>query len=67
MMELTAEFFGIFGILGFIIILIIGILIKSKRKNLSKKDLNLIAFILIIIGIIGLAVDMLMVWKKFLI
>ncbi len=64
---ISAEFFDIFGILAFFIILIIGILIKIKRRKLPNNTFDLIAVILIIIGVIGLIVDIIMVWRGYLI
>ncbi len=54
---MNAEFFDIFGIFVFAIILIIGILIKFKRRKSPKHFLDWIAIILIIIGVLGLIVD----------
>ena len=61
----NAEFFDIFGIFAFIVILIIGILIKFKRRKLPNNVFDWIAIILIIIGIIGLIVDMCLVFKLY--
>jgi len=60
---INAEFMDIFGILAFVIILIIGLMIKFKRKKLSDKSFNWIGIILIIIGILGLVVDSIIVWS----
>jgi hypothetical protein len=54
---MNAEFFDIFGIFVFAIILVIGILIKFKRKKIPNNVFDWIAIILIIIGILGLIVD----------
>jgi len=56
-MELSAEFFDIFGAMAFIIILVSGILIRFKRRKLSKHFIDWIAVILIIIGALGLIID----------
>lgn len=56
-MNLTPEFFDIFGVFAFVTILIIGILIKFKRRKLSNNVFDYIALILIIIGVLGLIVD----------
>ena len=59
------EFFDIFGILAFAIILIIGILIKFKRRKLPNNVFDWIAIVLIIIGVIGLIVDMCLVFRGY--
>ena len=59
------EFFDIFGILAFAIILIIGILIKVKRRKLPNNVFDYIAIVLIIIGVLGLIVDLWMVWRGY--
>ena len=59
------EFFDIFGILAFAIILIIGILIKVKRRKLPNNVFNWIAVVLIIIGVLGLVIDLWMVWRGY--
>ena len=64
-MELSAEFFDLFGVLAFAFILIAGILIKYKRRKMSKKAFSFIGVCLILIGIIGLIVDVVMVTLKF--
>ena len=61
----NAEFFDIFGILAFIIILIIGILIKVKRRKLPNNVFDWIAVVLIIIGVLGLVVDSVIVIKSY--
>lgn len=61
----NAEFFDIFGILAFVIILIIGILIKFKRRKLPNNVFDWIAIVLIIIGALGLIVDLWMVWRGY--
>jgi len=62
-----AEFFDIFGIFAFIMILIIGVLIKFKRRKLPNNVFDWIAIILIVIGVLGLVVDLIMVWRSYLI
>jgi len=57
----SAEFFDIFGIIAFAIILYIGIRLKRKR-TVDKK----ISYILIAIGILGLFVDLSMVFSAFI-
>ena len=66
-MMLGAEFFDIFGILVFIIILVIGVLIKIKRRKLPNNTLDWIAIVLIIIGVLGLSVDIMIVFRSYLI
>jgi len=61
----NAEFFDIFGIFAFVIILIIGILIKFKRRKLPNNVFDWIAIVLIIIGVIGLIVDMCLVFRGY--
>ena len=61
----NAEFFDIFGIFAFVIILIIGVLIKFKRRKLPNNVFDYIAIILIIIGVLGLVVDLWMVWRGY--
>jgi len=61
----NAEFFDIFGIFAFIIILVIGILIKFKRRKLSNNVFDWIGLFLIIIGVIGLIVDLWMVFRGY--
>jgi len=63
---INPTFFDIFGTLGFIIILIIGILIKSKKRKLSNNALNWVGIILILIATLGLVVDVTIVIKSFL-
>lgn len=58
---ISAEFMDIFGVIGFLIILFIGIKLK-KRKKVNPLDYNL----LIIIGLIGLIVDFTIVLSKFI-
>ena len=65
MMKLTAEFFDIFGIFIFIFILVVGILIKFKRRKLPNNVFDWIAIGLIIIGICGLIVDIVLVWRGY--
>ena len=65
-MELTPQFFDIFGTFAFIIILLIGLLIKFKRKKLSKHFLDYVAIVLIIIGMFGLIIDSFIVIKNFI-
>jgi hypothetical protein len=62
---MNAEFFDVFGIIAFVIILVIGILIKFKRRKLPNNTLDWIALILIVIGIIGLIVDTIIVTSYF--
>lgn len=50
----SAEFFDIFGIIVFAIILIFGGIILDKSE---KKIFRFIGWILLVIGIIGIAVD----------
>jgi len=66
-MEINAEFFDIFGIGVFLIILFLGILIKFKRRKLPKHYLDYIAVILIIIGVLGLIVDVVIVVNNYFI
>ena len=61
----SAEFFDIFGIFAFVIILIIGILIKFKRRKLPNNVFDWIAIVLIVIGVIGLIVDMYLVFRGY--
>ena len=63
----NAEFFDVFGIFAFIIILIIGILIKFKRRKLPNNIFDLIAIVLIVIGILGLIIDLWMVFRGYII
>ena len=65
-MKLTPEFMDIFGILAFVIILVIGLLIKFKRRKLSNNSLDYLAIVLIIIGILGLIVDLIIVISNFI-
>lgn len=53
-----AEFFDIFGIFTFLIILIIGVIIKFKRRKLSNNVFDWIALVLIVIGFLGFIVDL---------
>lgn len=53
----SAEFFDLFGLAGFLILLIIGI---SIRKKVKKESL-----IIIVISIMGLIVDSYIVLTKF--
>jgi len=62
-----AEFFDIFGIFVFIIVLAIGIMIKVKRRKLPNNVWDWIAIILIVIGFLGLLVDLWIVVKTFLV
>ena len=64
---IKAEFFDIFGILAFVIILVIGILIKFKRKKLPNDVFDWIAITLIIVGVLGLVVDLVMVIRAYFI
>jgi len=52
------EFFDIFGIVTFIILLYIGVSLRKKEKVLSK--------IVIAIGLLGLATDLYVVISKFI-
>jgi len=61
----SAEFFDIFGIFAFVIILIIGILIKFKRRKLPNNVFDWIAIVMIVIGVIGLIVDMYLVFRGY--
>lgn len=61
----SAEFFDIFGIFAFVIILIIGILIKFKRRKLPNNYFDYIAIVLIVIGVLGLIVDLWMVFRGY--
>ena len=61
----NAEFFDIFGIFAFVIILIIGILIKFKRRKLPNNIFDLIAIVLIVIGVLGLVIDLWMVFRGY--
>ena len=63
---ISAEFMDIFGILAFIIILVIGIVIKIKRKKLPNNILDWMAIGLIIVGILGLSVDVVIVVRSFI-
>ena len=58
-MIIRPEFFDIFGVLTFTILLIIGLKIRVNQKKAST--------ILIIIGILGLIVDGTIVIKTYLI
>ncbi len=55
---IDAEFFDIFGFIGFVILLITGISIRNKVKKQS--------LIIIIISLIGLIVDGYIVLTKFI-
>ena len=61
----NAEFFDIFGIFAFAIILIIGILIKFKRRKLPNNVFDWIALILIMIGLLGLVIDGIIVFRNY--
>jgi len=61
----NAEFFDVFGIFAFVIILIIGILIKFKRRKLPNNIFDLIAIVLIVIGVLGLVIDLWMVFRGY--
>lgn len=65
-MNLTPEFFDLFGLPVFLIIITFGILLKYKGKNLTKKALDRISIILIIIGILGILVDGFIIVIKFI-
>ena len=56
---IQAEFFDIFGFIGFLILLITGISIRKKAKTQS--------LIIIVISAIGLIVDGYIVLKNFVI
>ncbi len=64
-MELNPAFFDIFGIAAFLIILVIGIVIKIKRRKLPNNVLDWIAIVLIIIGILGLIIDGMIVFLSY--
>lgn len=55
---INAETFDIFGIIGFLILLVIGLKIRKKVKRES--------WIIIIISIIGLSIDTYIVLTKFI-
>lgn len=55
---ISAEFFDIFGFIGFLILLTTGISIRKKVKNQS--------LIIIVISVIGLIVDGYIVLKNFI-
>ncbi len=55
---INAETFDIFGIIGFLILLVIGLKIRKKVKRES--------WIIIIISIIGLSIDTYIVLAKFI-
>ena len=61
----NAEFFDSFGIFALIIILVIGILIKFKRRKLPNNVFDYIAIVLIVIGVLGLIIDAWMVWRSY--
>jgi len=65
-MKIGAEFFDIFGIFTFIIILVIGVLIKFKRRKIPNNWFDWIAILLIVIGILGLIVDTYIVIRTFI-
>ena len=54
----AAEFFDIFGFVGFFILLVTGFLIRKKEKTAS--------WIIIVISLIGLIVDGIMVIKTYI-
>lgn len=60
----SAEFFDIFGCIVFVIILILGIMMLEKSK---KKTFRFIGWSLLAIGIIGLLVDGIIVFKTYII
>lgn len=62
----SAEFMDIFGIMAFVIILVIGILIKIKRRKSPKHFLDYVSWVLIIIGALGLIVDSIIVSSNFI-
>jgi len=59
---MNSAFFDIFGIFGFLFIIFSSIWILYKNKKPSKW----VIIILLIIGIIGLAVDMISVYMNIL-
>ena len=60
---MNAEFFDIFGMLGFLILFICGIkIIKSKEKRIKT-----CGYIVILISVIGFLVDSFIVIKNYLI
>ena len=61
----NTEFFDVFGIFAFIIILIIGILIKFKRRKLPNNVFDWIGLVLIVIGVLGLIIDLWLVWRGY--
>jgi hypothetical protein len=65
-MNITPEFFDLFGLPVFLIILGLGILLKYQGKRLSRKILKWISVTLIIIGILGLIVDGSIIVIKFI-
>jgi len=60
---MNSAFYDIFGIFGFLFIIFSSIWILYKNKNPSKW----IIIILLIIGFIGLAVDIISVYTNFFI
>jgi hypothetical protein len=55
---IPAEYFDIFGTIGFAILLYIGMSLRKKEKNASR--------IIIIISTIGLLIDLYVVINKFI-
>ena len=64
-MNLSPEFFDIFGIFAFAIILVIGLVIKFKRRKLSNNVFDWLAVLLIVIGVLGLIVDLFIVIRTY--
>jgi len=59
----SAEFFDIFGFMGFIIISLLGIWMLTSNKKLPRWA----AIILLIIGVLGLIIDGYIVFSNFII
>ena len=58
-----AEFFDIFGVIVFAVILILGIIMLEKSK---KKIFTVIGWVLMAIGIVGVLVDGTIVLKTYI-
>lgn len=59
---MPAQFFDIFGTLGFVYIIIFSLFNLCKKKHTPKWTF----WVLFAIGIIGFAVDLMIVWVNYL-
>lgn len=60
---MNAEFFDIFGLVGFLIIIGIGVFILKTKKKTPKN----LGWILLLIGVLGAVIDGIIVLRTFII